>query len=142
MINFALLGIPDASKSDKSLAFSSSVRRKTWRWMLGSVLGVRPPLFCFLLLFSFITNPFYNPYKTLTSEGVFCPLQRASCFEALTRFRVPQNTTTYRVPVNTKIRPAGRIKCNREKRLDAVLFRVHFVKMLLHKSVNKIPYTK
>lgn len=34
-------------KSDKSLAFSSSVRRKTWRWMLGSVLALRPPLFCF-----------------------------------------------------------------------------------------------
>jgi hypothetical protein len=32
---------------------------------------------------------------------------------------VPQNTTC-RVPVNTKIRPAGRIGCNREKRLDAV----------------------
>ncbi len=64
-----------------------------------------------------------------TSESVFCPLLRASCFEALTRFRVPQNTTC-RVPVNTKIRPAGRIKCNRKKRLEAVLLRVHFIKML------------
>src|SRR5690606_7951525 len=52
MINLALLGIPDVSKSDKSLAFSSSVRRKTWRCTLGLSLGLRPPLFCFLLLFS------------------------------------------------------------------------------------------
>jgi hypothetical protein len=55
----------------------------------------------------------FNSYKTLTSEGVFCSLLRASCFEARTRFRVPQNTTC-RVPANTKIRPSGRIGCNRE----------------------------
>lgn len=50
---------------------------------------------------------------------------------------MPQNTTC-RVPVNTKIRPAGRIECNREKRLDAALVTLNFVKRLLHKSVNKI----
>ncbi len=44
---------------------------------------------------------------------VFLAPSRASCFEALTQFRVPQNTTC-RVPLNTKIRPSGRIKCNRE----------------------------
>jgi hypothetical protein len=40
---------------------------------------------------------------------------------------VPQNTTC-RVPLNTKIRPAGRIKCNREKRLDAVPVTLHLSK--------------
>lgn len=41
------------------------------------------------------------------------PCVRASGFEALNLFRVPQNTTC-RVPLNTRIRPAERIKCNRE----------------------------
>jgi hypothetical protein len=56
MINL-LYCIPDASKSDKSLAFSSLLKENVAvdAWV---GFGVRPPLFCFLLLFSFITNPF------------------------------------------------------------------------------------
>ena len=40
--------------------------------------------------------------------------------------------------MNTRIRPAGRIKCSREKRLDAVLLSLHFIKMLCINPLIKI----
>jgi len=66
-----------------------------------------------------MTNPFLTSAKNLTSEGFPAP-GRASCFEARTQFRVPQNTTC-RVLANTKIRPSGRIKSSRKRQPEAVL---------------------
>jgi hypothetical protein len=89
--------------------------------MLGSVFGVRPPVFRLLLVFSFIIYSFIIPIQTPDFGRCFSAPGRASCFEARIEFRVPQNTTC-NVLVNIKIRPKRRIKCSREKQLRAVCF--------------------
>ena len=96
-----------------AVILNSSVRSvENYRYRIRKKMNVAPEetLFSVLSIFNFCQNPDFG--------RCFSAPARASCFEARNSFLVPQNTTC-RVPVNTKIRPAGRIKCNKEKRLDA-----------------------
>src|SRR5690606_14256590 len=109
--------------------------------MLGSALGLRPPLFCSFFSFPFIIKSILISNKTPTSEGVSKPPARASGFEARNGFRVPQNITCS-VRVNRK--SALRVGLDKAEKNGfepfhpLMLYPINFSIHLLHLSPYKV----